>query len=323
MKQDHQSVLSEEMLERPDGYLGPNLNPDGLHLQPKQLGRGVYALMANQVPKDNNGLIIGDKGAVVVDAGINGAISRQIQHIARRLSAKPIRYLVNTTYHGDHTFGNAAFADDVTIISSRLNKESMRDLDREKRIRTGNLRGNLAALAGVDRWRRPDIVFDEYAEIDLGDLTVELWHFGPGNAPGDTIVYVPRTKTAWTGNYLMVAGIPPMLLEGGPDPYIQSLLRMRETLDVDTIVPGHGPMGSADAALENMIGYLRKLRSTVEESLRAGHTLDETLSAFPTSDRLGPPEGMTPIPALAEMMPHLHRLNVMAAYRALEAQKGD
>jgi cyclase len=112
------SILHGELKERPAGYEGPNLDPEGLVLQPHELGDGVYALMANIPPKDNNGVIIGSRAALVIDAGINGAVSRQIQEVVAALSDTPLRYLVNTTYHGDHTFGNYAFGDDVLIISS-------------------------------------------------------------------------------------------------------------------------------------------------------------------------------------------------------------
>ena len=214
---------SHEIAERPQDYLGPNLNPNGLVLKPHQLGEGIYALMANIPPKDNNGVIIGEKYALVIDAGINGAISQQIQELVRQLTEKPLRYLVNTTYHGDHTFGNAAFPESVTVISSRQNKESMRDLAYEKEMRFGNMRGDQGVLADVTTWRQPDVVFDHCCAIDLGNKIVELWHFGPGNAPGDTVVYVPDAKVAWTGNFLMSAGIPPMLLEGGPSPLHRNL----------------------------------------------------------------------------------------------------
>ncbi|MBO0795229.1 MAG: hypothetical protein J2P36_30400, partial [Ktedonobacteraceae bacterium] len=58
---------SRELAERPRDYLGPNLNPNGLVLTPHRLGEGVYALMANIAPKDNNGVIIGEKYALVID----------------------------------------------------------------------------------------------------------------------------------------------------------------------------------------------------------------------------------------------------------------
>jgi hypothetical protein len=86
--------FTREIAERPENYLGPDLNPEGLILHPQELAKGVYALMANIVPKDNNGVIVGDKGVLVVDAGINGSISQQIQQRVRELTDKPIRYLV-------------------------------------------------------------------------------------------------------------------------------------------------------------------------------------------------------------------------------------
>ena len=314
------SAFSQEIEERPQGYLGPNLDPEWLVLEPNELDKGIYALMANTLPKDNNGVIVGERSVLVVDAGINGEIARQIQDIVHRLTDKPIRYLVNTTYHGDHSFGNYAFPQDVTIISSTKNKESMRDLEREKRIRSGNLRGNVAAIADVTNWRRPDIVFEPYLEIDLGRQKVQLWYFGPGNAPGDTIVYVPSAKVAWTGNYLPAAGIPPMLLEGAPGPYIASLQSMQRTLDVKTIIPGHGPMGPAKPALENLIAYLEELRDNVRTHIAEGRSLEDTLSTYSMSDRLRPPAGVSPTPDMKNLSSNLHRLNVLATYRAFEAE---
>ncbi len=310
--------LSQEIAERPPDYLGPNLNPSGLILRPQVLGEGVYALMANLLPKDNNGVIVGEKAVLVIDAGINGTISRHIQDLVRQLADKPLRYLVNTTYHGDHTFGNYAFPENVTIISSRQNKESMRDLEYEKRMRFGNMRGDQDVLADVTIWRQPDVVFERYCAIDLGKKIVELWHFGPGNAPGDTIVYVPDTKVAWTGNFLMSAGIPPMLLEGGPGPYIETLKAMQATLDVNTVVPGHGPMGEGKAALENFLAYMQHLQESIQAAFTAGLSLEQTLAASPVPALLHVPAGIPQTSEFHALIEQLHRLNVLATYRAFE-----
>jgi cyclase len=290
-----------------------------LVLAPHQLAEGVYALMANIPPKDNNRVVIGERGALVIDAGINGAIARQIQEQVRRLTDQPVRYLVNTTYHGDHTFGNAAFPDQVTVISSRQNKASMRDLAYEKAMRFGNMRGEQDALADVTTWRQPDVVFERYCAVDLGRKIVELWHFGPGNAPGDTVVYVPDAQVTWTGNFLMAAGLPPMLLEGGPGPYIETLKAMRATLPVTTVVPGHGPMGDGEAALEHFLSYLQYLQEDVGEAFGAGCTLDETLERVRMPALLHLPETMPDTPESRGLLGHLHRLNVLATYRELEA----
>jgi cyclase len=307
-----------EIEERPADYVGPDLDPEGLVLQPQELGPGVYALMANRPPKDNNGIIVGSKAALVVDAGINGSVARQIQDIAAKKSDRPLSYLVNTTYHGDHTFGNYAFPPEVVIISSVENRQSMGDLEREKRTRSGNLRGNLAAVEDVTEWRLPEIVFEESLAIDLGDRFVELWLFGPGNGPGDVIVYVPDVKAAWTGNFLPSAGIPPMLLEGGPRPYIDSLRRMRATLDVEVVVPGHGPMGDGPEAIDSLIEYLARLDESVRSSFESGMDIEATLADNPIPPGRLLPDASPLAAGMNPLMENLHRLNVLATYRSLE-----
>jgi cyclase len=330
MSQFH--IPASEIAERPDGYQGPNLSPVGLTLLPRDLGEGTHALMANIPPKDNNGVIAGRDAALIVDAGITPDVSRQILTLAAELTSRPLRYLVNTTYHGDHTFGNMSFPADTVIVSSRVNKENMADLDYEKKIRSGNMYGDEQMIGAVTRWRKPDVVFDSFAEIDLGGRAVQLWHFGPGNGPGDTIVHDPATRTAWTGNFLCHAGIAHMLLQGGPRPYLASLRRMKETFpELRTIVPGHGPMGDGHAAIDALVDYLERLHDDVETAVAAGRSLAETEAACtnPWAQGLDPAlaEAMAayPVPRqiaearMLDLCRNLHRLNVMASYRLYSA----
>lgn len=311
-----------ELEERPPGYVGPNLDPADLVFTPKQLAPDVYALVASPMPRDNSGVIIGARGALVVDAGINSAVAREIQAHVRRLTTGPLLYLANTTYHGDHTFGNAAFPRSTVIVSSRINRDRMVDLLREKRMRSGNLRGNTAALDDVVSWRKPDLVFERFLEIDLGGLAVQLWHFGPGNGPGDTIVYVPTAKAAWTGNFLGKAGIAPMLLEGGPRPYMVSLARMKETLDLDVIVPGHGPIARGGGSIDAMIAYLGELDHYVRAGVAAGKNLETLLDERhirPIAPLAALSHLVSPaLKSLDELNRNMDRLNVLATWRALE-----
>ncbi|MEO3886671.1 hypothetical protein [Nonomuraea sp. B5E05] len=103
-----------------------------------------------------------------------------------------------------------AFPAETVIVSSRLNRENMADLRYEKQIRSGNMYGDEAMCNAVTRWRLPDVVFDSFAEIDLGHRPVQLWHFGPG----DTVVYAPDARVAWTGNLLCHAGVAPHAAPG-------------------------------------------------------------------------------------------------------------
>ncbi|HUR04582.1 MAG TPA: MBL fold metallo-hydrolase [Nonomuraea sp.] len=211
-----------------------------------------------------------------------------------------MRYLVNTTYHGDHTFGNAAFPDEVVIVSSRRNKSEMSDLAYEKEVRSANMYGDGALLDQVTRWRTPDVVFDSYAEIDLGGRLVQLHHFGPGNGPGDTVVYVPDTRTAWTGNFLCHAGTAHMLLQGGPEPYLASLRRMREALpELDTSVAAGRSLEETFAACSDP--WVEKLDPTLSAALATYQVPQEAAQA-----------------GMLQLCRDLHRLNILATYRLYE-----
>ena len=79
-----------ELVERPVGYIGPNLDPTNARIRPKRLADGVYALLAAPPPRDNSGCVIGQQRGLVIDSGINGAMARRIQAAVRSLSDKPI-----------------------------------------------------------------------------------------------------------------------------------------------------------------------------------------------------------------------------------------
>lgn len=309
-----------EIQERPAHYEGPNLDPTGVKLYSRFVSRGVYALMASRMPRDNSGVVIGSRGALVIDAGINASMAKQIQEQVRKLTRKPLLYLVNTNYHGDHTFGNYAFPDTVEIIAHRLTRDSMTDLAAEKSIRSRNLFGNDGVLADVTVWRKPDRVFDgDFLEVDLGDRTVQLWHFGPGNTPGDTIVYVPEARTAWTGNFLSNEHIGnTMLLEGGPRQYIDTLARCKNTLDISRIIPGHGPMGKAEAFVR-LTAYLWWLLREVSEAVRLGLSSRAAVEAI-AFDKKFLVSRFSPASRVNPLLRNFHRLNVLSTYRALTVE---
>jgi cyclase len=308
-----------EIEDRPSGYVGPNLDPSNLTFRPRRFGEGVYAIMANPVPRDNSGLIVGKDSALVIDAGINGEVAGKLQEMARRLTDKPLRYLVNTNYHGDHTFGNYAFPKSVEIIAHRETAAQMNDLDREKRIRARNLFGNDAAVADVTVWRQPDRLFDAHLEIDLGGRTVHLWNFGPGNTPGDTIVYEPVTQTAWTGNFVGNAKTLPMLLEAGPLPYLETVARFKSTLAPKRIVPGHGPLASP-SAVSKLIRYLYALHEDVSRAIDAGLSELAAVEAVALREEFQLPRWF-PSPLLRRLEQNFQRLNVLAAYRSILAER--
>jgi hypothetical protein len=174
--------------------------------------------------------VVGEEGVLVIDAHISIPMARQIQARVREVTDKPIRYLVNTNYHGDHTFGNCAFPATTLVIQHRATAERVPYMEEEKAFLLPCVGSKPETFAGVTL-RLPDIVFDDSLRIDLGGQTVELHWFGPANTPGDTIAYVPSAKAAWTGN--MTGGSFGLALESDAPTYLGTLTRFIQTIEVE------------------------------------------------------------------------------------------
>ena len=302
------AVQAQDAFNAPEGFIPPPLHPAGVELETRQLAPGVYALVSNKPPVDNSGFIVGERGVLVIDAHINGAMAQTIQDAVRRVTDKPILYLVNTNYHGDHTFGNYAFPAATTIIAHRATAERMRDFEHEKQFLLLTVDGDESVFADV-RLRLPDVVFDDYLRIDLGGRMVELHHFGPGNTPGDTVVYTPDAKIAWTGNLVVGEGTIPPLFEGGAGTYMQTIARFAEEIEVETIVPGHGALTSG-AIRGRYLAYLNDLIGDVRAAFREGRSLDETIARL----ALRPAYAVDADSPIAGLVGEFHKLNVQRTY---------
>ncbi len=290
----------------------PPLNPAGIQLETNELASGVYALLSGHPVVDNSGFVVGQRGVLVIDAHINGAMARQIQDAVRQVTDKPILYLVNTNYHGDHTFGNYAFPGETIIVAHRETGQRMQDFQQEKQLMLRSVGDDPAVLADV-QLRLPDLVFGDYCALDLGGRVVELYHFGPGNTPGDTVVYVPGDRVAWTGNLVLGEGtVPiPFLIEGGAIGYLETIARFAQTLEVETIIPGHG-FPTSGAMFGPYLRYLSELIDSVRKATWGGQSLEETLASLPLGEQYAPPASLPT--SVGDLFASVHRWNVGQTY---------
>ena len=134
------------------GFIPPPLNPSGARLETKELAPGVYGLLSSKPPVDNSGFVVGEHGVLVIDAHVNGAMAGLIQTAVRQVTNKPILYVVNTNYHGDHTFGNYAFPQETLIVAQQKTGEIMRGFEREKQLLLPTV-GNYPTVIGDARLR--------------------------------------------------------------------------------------------------------------------------------------------------------------------------
>ncbi len=270
----------------PEGFVIPPLHPKDTELVTRQLGEGVYALLSLKPFVDNSGFVVGEKGVLVIDSHVSVGMARKIQQAVRKVTDKPILYLVNTNYHDDHTFGNDAFPKETKIIAHLKTAERMKEIEREKEFLLPLLENDRELLADV-RLRLPDVVFERLLRIDLGGRIVEIHHFGRGNTPGDAIVYLPESRVAWTGNFIIGEGTIPFLIEGKAGEWIESLSRLTRRLAVGRIIPGHGAM-TGSRIVGRYLRYLNGLLGTVREEIREGRTEEQVLADNPLSDEFLP-----------------------------------
>jgi cyclase len=214
---------------------------------------------------NNTGFLVGRKGVVSVDACSTERRTRAYQAAIGAVTPLPVRTLINTHHHGDHTFGNYLFAG-ATIV------------------------GHEATRAGVQQWGLP---WDEpvWTKVDWGDIELEppfltyrdgvtVWvddlrcevtHVGtPAHTTNDSVVWVPDRKVLFSGDLLFNGGTP-FLLQGSVAGLVKALEEVVKPLGAETIVPGHGPV-SGPQVIDDVLSYARFVQRTAAEAKAAGLT---------------------------------------------------
>lgn len=260
-----------------------------VNLTSKELAPGVFAVMPDDVfAKDHvattAGFVIGEHSVLVIEAMLNGDLASQLIGLVRKETKKPIRFLVNTSYHGDHAYGNYVFPDSTVIIQHPATKRYMDENFEDDRQFMLGLMGKGKGIERVQS-RSADITVSDMISVDLGGRTVEIRHFGFAQTPGDLVIWAPDAKVLWVGNMIQAPSPAlPWLLEGRHKDTMTTLARVRDFLPEDaTIIPGHGrPMRPAD--IEFPLRYLRELDSAVHEAVREGRSVEETLKTVAMAD---------------------------------------
>jgi cyclase len=267
----------------------------GLH----DIGNGVFAYLQpdGSLGLSNAGLLVERDSSILVDTLIDLPLTREM--LAAMSSATPaaknIDILVNTHANLDHTFGNQLVRG-AEIIASAACAEEMRQenpalLEAFRNWRSLGLRGQLIHRA-MSRFNFDEIVitpptrtFDgQKLSLPLGDRIVEVIHVGPAHTRGDVIIHSPKDKVVFTGDILFVGGHP-VIWVGPWSHWIEACERILE-LDVDVVVPGHGPITDKTGVREmlNWIVYLRdEARARYEAGLSVEETVRDIKLYFPVS----------------------------------------
>ena len=232
--------------------------------QGKQDGKQQAKQASNKLNKITDDLyeIEGDGGNVAFYITNDGVILvddkfeydfNDITAKIKSVTSQPVKYVLNTHHHGDHTGSNAQFPAITEIISTANARKNMID---------GKQPG------------APRVVFTDETDVFLGGKQVQMRYFGRGHTNGDAMVYFPALRLIHTGD--LVAGNSPLIdyAGGGSLKEWAATLDAAMKLDFDTVIPGHGPVGKKSDILTYR-NNVEKLRTEVSDMLRQNKSRDE------------------------------------------------
>jgi cyclase len=239
--------------------------PEPLPFTLKEIGPGVYAATGGAKAGSNAGFVVGDDGVLVVDSFFYPAAAKALLTEIRKITPKPIRYVVNTHYHMDHVAGDQVFKDAGAIIVAHRNVRAW--------MRAQNLVLFGAAItpelrAQIEALPLPDLVTDQPITLWLGARRVEVRPV-EGHTGGDLVVAVPDAKVLFAGDLLWRS--PPNIVDGTVSRWIATLAGFRKLPDAAsmTFAPGHGEVAQVtDVALSQ--NYLTDLSSMTAAARKKG-----------------------------------------------------
>lgn len=224
----------------------------------------------------NAGLVVGDGASLLVDTLFDLRLTRRmLDSFAPFTRSAPISSLVNTHANGDHCYGNQLITD-AEIIASRAAAHEMAEVPPSMLAALTKAPGDVGDLFrrffgefefdGIEP-RLPTRTFEGRLEIEVGGRVIELIEVGPAHTAGDVIAHVPDARTVYTGDILFIGGTP--IVWAGPLSNWIAACDLMLGMDVETVVPGHGPLTDKGGVAE-VRDYLSFVDAQASARFRAG-----------------------------------------------------
>jgi glyoxylase-like metal-dependent hydrolase (beta-lactamase superfamily II) len=269
----------DEMTKRSEAVPGANERLE-------EVGRGCYVYSADDCV--NTGVIVGERGVLIVDSPATPALAEQALAKIRELTDRPVRSVVLTHFHADSTLGALSFEPGEVIasdLSRRMTETRGAEDIRVSRLRDPDLFAGLPETAGVVM---PTLTIASSMTIDLGGLEVRLMHLGRGHTMGDLVVWVPQSGVIYSGDLVQKSTVPYC-----GDAHLADWPRALDRITAfrpTALVPGRGRIATGAqgiaTAIETTRDYVTTLRDAAVACVEENLGLRDTFMAV--SDALAP-----------------------------------
>jgi cyclase len=243
--------------------------------QVRKLADGVYVHTGKGFDS-NSGIILTQDGVVVIDTGQNAIESRDVMATIRKLTSMPVRLVIDTEPHGDHTTGHFVFSPPALVVAAAGGGESMRGADRAAPDRIQRLTAASpemkAALEGY-RFITPHIEYQNKTTLNVGERTIELVYLKGVHSESDTAVWLPKERIVFSASAYVVNQIN-ILRPFVTIPDILAAGKMMKALNPEHVVPGHGTPGTVKI-FDDGEKYYALLVERVGAMVKAGKSLDD------------------------------------------------
>jgi glyoxylase-like metal-dependent hydrolase (beta-lactamase superfamily II) len=222
----------------------------------------------------NSVFLVTDEGVLVIDTGQHPRAGQALIDRIRKITNKPIKWVINSHFHGDHTFGNAAFkAAGATFVAQKETARIMQLVQPKEMARRATYFKSHNYDPSAVKLILPDVTFDTTMTIHLGGREVRLFYLGPGQQDGDTFVLFPHAHALFTPGSFAKHSMPNMAFTTSVENWIK-LLDQVGAMDVDVLLPGHGDVANR-ADVKELSGMLSDEYATVKAAIAKGMPLAE------------------------------------------------
>ncbi len=234
---------------------------------------GIY-VFASKKGNSNCSVVMTEEGLVVIDACQTPLDTKTFVAGIKRLSDKPVRFLIDTEVHNDHTFGHYFFSPPAIVINHEGAGEAMRKGFDPKRLDA--LRAQSPEMREVVQNYKliaPQVEYKDRMTIRLGERTFELFYLKNVHSEADTAIWLPRERVlfaASAANVKTIINLRPFVRI----PDILASYKLMKSLNPEIVVPGHGPVSTAKI-FDEYEAFYNLLLKRVSEMASQGKSLDE------------------------------------------------